>query len=60
MGKPGGGGGVISTDARGRGKRRKRADGWEGWVSPGGGGSSVQMPGVGVREGRGQMAGKDG
>ena len=24
------------------------------------GGSSVQMPGVGVREGRGQMAGKDG
>ena len=25
-----------------------------------GGGGSVQMPGVGVREGRGQMAGKDG
>ena len=28
--------GVISTDARGRSKRRKRTDGWEGWVSPGG------------------------
>ena len=64
MGKPGGGGrGVIGTDARGRSKRKKRTDGWEGWVSPGGGGgrgSSVQMPGVGVRERRGQMAGKDG
>ena len=42
MGKPRGGGrGVISTDARGRGKRKKRTDGWEGWVSPGGGGGGV-------------------